>query len=251
MEKNITMRHTVAILFVAVLCLSAQAEQEPESGWDTLTIDVSRLKVWGTQSFRYSTGRRGKNETKAVGAITLTTEMTEEAIILKDNLLLEFKGEAISLKTTHTCLKDSYLTPIRIESSGEGTEEFKSFVATIEGGEAAVSFANGKDGIRSIQEGTITTAAMMRLVTLVPHTPGKAYSFSHSLESEELNLKSECRLIVLQPEAITVGERKVKCTKLKLEGKALRPVFYWVSKDNVLQRVLIDGRKVLELQESE
>lgn len=244
------MRQTVATLIVAVFCLSAQAEQESESGWGTLTIDVSPLKNWGAQSFQYSMRMPGKNETKAAGTISLTTELTEEAIILKDNWVLEFNGEAVSLKIIHTCLKDSYLTPIRIESSGEGTDEFQNFVATIEGGKATVSFANGKDGMRRIPEGTITTAAMMRLVTLVPRTPGKAYSYSYSLESEELNLKSNYRLIVLQPEAITIGEREVICTKLKLEGKTIRPAFYWISKDNVLQRILLDGRKVLELQES-
>ena len=90
-------------------------------------------------------------------------------------------------------------------------------------------------------------AAMMRLVTLVSRTPGKAYSYKYSLESEEMNLKEKYRLEVLPPETITSGERQVQCSKFKLTGGGIHPVYYWVTQDGVLQRVMMDDRKVMEL----
>jgi len=107
--------------------------------------------------------------------------------------------------------------------------------------------SSGRQSVREIPEGTIAMAAMMRLVTLASRTPGKTYSYKHSLESEEMNLKQKYRLEVLPPETITSGERQVQCSNFKLSGGGIHPVYYWVTKDGVLQRLMMDDQKIMEL----
>ena len=115
-------------------------------------------------------------------------------------------------------------------------------------GKAVVRSADRRDKIQYLPDGTITGAALMHLVTLIPREPGRVFSFAHFLESEELNLKKEYRLTVLQTETITCGGRQLSCSKFRLTGGGINPVYYWVSGDGVLQQVMMDDRKVMKLQ---
>lgn len=40
------------------------------------------------------------------------------------------------------------------------------------------------------------------------------------------------------------------CSKFQLTGGGIHPAYYWVTGEGVLQRVMLDERKVIELQES-
>jgi hypothetical protein len=245
-------RKVLVVLQMGLLCTSLQAQEiaPPDEEWSSLKIKLSALKTWGTKQYTYSAREPGGKVAKIIGTIALSTEVTEDAVLLRDSFQITYRGENLSLEMAHTCRKDNFLSPTRIESKGEGSDEVATFVATVTKGKATVHSQDGGNTTREIPEGTITTAAMMRLVTLVPRTPGKTYSYEHSLESEELNLKKKYRLSVLQPEAITIGDSQVECSKFKLTGGGISPAYYWVTKNGVLQRLMMDDRKVIELKDT-
>lgn len=242
-----TMRRALMALPVGLLCAGILAEEGRDTDWSSLKLTLRDLKTWGARHYTYSAREPGGKEVSLSGKVTLTTELKEDAVVLRDSFQVTYKGEKISLDMVHTCRKDAFLSPTRIESEGKGDGEAVTFAATVADGRAEVRRADGRVTTREVPHGTITMAAMMRLVTLVPRTPGKSYSYDYSLESDEMNLKKGYRLSVLEPEEITIGDRKVKCSKLELTGGGIRPAYYWVSEDGVLQRILLDDRKVIEL----
>ena len=241
----------IILAHLALLTSALQAEDttSPETEWGSQNLELDSLKTWGTRHYSFSAREPGRKSASLSGSMTLATEVTPHALILRDNFQITYKGEKLSLKMVYTCKKDNFLSPKRIESKGEGSDEFGTFEATITSGTATIISEHMRKKSRKIPHGTITTAAMLRLVTLVPRTPGLAFSYQYSLEAEELNLKEKYRLLVLQPETITSGNQQVKCSKFKLTGGGIHPVYYWVTEDSVLQRVLIDDRKVMELTE--
>lgn len=251
-RESIMLRNVLIILHMVLLSASLPAQEidTPDKEWGSLEITLSALNTWGTRQYTYSAREPGGKATRIIGTTTMSTEVTEDAVILRDSFQITYKGEKLSLEMVHTCRKDNFLSPTRIESKGEGSDEVASFVATVADGKATVRFQDGRDATREIPDGTITMAAMMRLVTLVPRTPGKSYCYEYSLESEELNLKEKYRLIVLPPETITIGERQVECSKFELTGGGISPVYYWVTTDGVLQRLVMDDRKVVELKDT-
>ena len=246
------MRSFTIILLAVLLSAVGQAEDtaSKDADWGSQDINLSALKTWGTKHYIYSHCNADGEVLNALGTVSLSTELTDDAVILKDKYQIQITpGEVgiASLELIQNCKMDIFLSPTRIESKGEGHEEFATFVATVAKGKAMVREQDGKQSVRDLPDGTITMASMMRLVTLVPGKPGLTYTYKYSLESEEMNLKKKYRLEVLPSETITSGGRQVPCTKFKLTSEGIRPVYYWVTKNGVLQRLIMDDRKMLEL----
>ena len=147
---------------------------------------------------------------------------------------------------TQTCRRDQYLFPTRIECVGKGDEEFQTFKATIKDGKATIKGERNK--VMEIPEGTVTMFAFFRIVTLIPRQAGATYLCNSSLEASEMNLKAGYRVHVIGKETIIREGVSVKCWKISQKGGGNREQFYWVTDDGVLQRVLIDGRKQMDLQ---
>jgi hypothetical protein len=244
----------VKFIFAALqlTVISAIAQEKPiahvRTDWASQELRLSDLKSWGTKRYSFSAREPGRKEPNQLGVISLSTVVTEESIQLRDSWEFDYHGKHQSLAIFHTCRKDNFLTPTVIESKGKGDDELKTFIATVANGKARVRTEDGRETIRQIPQGTITMAAMMRLVTLVSKTPGNSYSFEKALESEELHLKSDYRLEVLQPEELTVGDNQVTHSKLRLSGQSIHPAYYWINEDGSLQRAMFDNRKVMELE---
>ena len=236
------------VLPLLLACAIAGARDEAAAEWDSLNLRLESLGTWGTRHYTYSLRKPGGEGFETLGTISLATRVTGDSLVLHDVYELKMRGAKLRLELTQTCRRDCFLTPVRIESRGEGDDEFGNFVATVADGMATIRPQDRGDRTKRIPPGTITDAAMMRLVTLVPRTPGKTYSYGHSLETSELNLKENYRLTVLEPESIVIAGRAVKCAKFRLAGGGIRPVFYWVGEDGVLQRLMLDDRKIIELK---
>ena len=244
------MRVATIVLLLTLVSAIGQAEDTASQAadWASQNLTLSALKTWGTKHYTYTAREPGGKATDILGTVSLSTELTDDAVILKDKYQMTFRGEKVSLEIIHTCVKDNVLSPTRIASKGEGSDEVATFIATVAKGKAMVRTQDGRQSVRDLPDGTITMAAMMRLVTLVSRTPGKIYTYKHSVESEEMNLKENYRLEVLPSETITSSDRQVECSKFKLTGGGIHPVYYWVTKDGVLQRLMMDDRKVMELE---
>ena len=150
---------------------------------------------------------------------------------------------------TQVCRKDQYLSPLKIECEGKGNDEMPTFKATIKDGQAEIS-GPGR-GLKKIPEGTVTSAAFMRIVTQLPRVDGATYRYAFALEASEMNLKKDYVAKVIGKETIFCDGEPVKCWKISQNGGGIRKQFFWVTEDGILQRVLQDGRKQIDLQTGE
>jgi len=218
--------------------------------WSALELTLSSLQTQGTREYSFSSRSPGEKTTVTIGSVTLATEITSDTVILRDSYQMIYKGKKMSLDMVHTCRKDKFLSPIRIESKGEGNDEFATFVAMIADRKMTVRSKGLDDSVSEFPDGVITMSAMLRLATLLPKKPGSVYTYKYSLESSELNLKKQYRLTVLPPETITCNGQEVMCSKFQVAGGGIHPIYYWVNKQGLLQRVLIDDQKIMELKEA-
>lgn len=240
-------RNVPFVCVLLFLTLPAHAEEAKPLG--SLALDLDRLKRWGTKVYTYEASRPGSSEKTIMGRVVLKTEVTGDLIVLNDRMEISFGGEKLSLDLTHRCKRDNYLSPVRIDSKGEGDDEFGTFVLTIDG-ETATVHSEGREREMELPRNVVTWSAFFRLVTLLPRQEGIRISYPYSLESEELNLKKDFLVECLGPDIVQSGPEGITCTKFRLSGGGNRPAFYWVSDDGVLRQVLIDERGLMRLAEA-
>jgi hypothetical protein len=199
---------------------------------------------WGTKRYKFTLF---KNEEKIeMGSVTLRNKLTRDRVILTDEYLLRFEGKPISLNMTQVCRMDQYLSPVKIECKGKGDEEFPTFKATIKDGQAKIE--GPRDGMMEIPKGTVTSAAFMRIVTQLPRVKGATYRYGFALEASEMNLKKDYVAKVIGKETIICDGEPVKCWKISQNGGGIREQLFWVTEEGILQRILMDGRKQIDLQ---
>jgi len=208
-------------------------------------LNVGKIN-WGTQRYKFTLI---KNEEKIeMGSVTLRNKLTQDRVILTDEFLLRIEGKPISLNMMQVCLKDQYLSPVKIECKGKGNEEFPTFKATIKDGQAEIS-GPGR-GLMKIPEETVTSAAFMRIVTQLPRVKGATYRYGFALEASEMNLKKDYLVKVIGKEIID-SNGPVKCWKISQNGGGISEQLFWVTEEGILQRILMDGRKQIDLQTGE
>ena len=242
--KNKTYR-VLLLSFVSIMGNSIFAEAKPLPDFNAGSMN------WGTQRYKFTLI---KNEEKIeLGSVTLRNKLTQDRVILTDEYLLSIEGKPMSLNMTQVCLKDQYLSPLKIECEGKGNDEMPTFKATIQDGEAKIErklpfkISNSKQ----IPEGTVTSAAFMRIVTQLPRVDGATYRYAFALEASEMNLKKDYVAKVIGKETIICDGEPVKCWKISQNGGGIREQLFWVTEDGILQRVLQDGRKQIDLQTGE
>ena len=242
--KNKTYR-VLLLSFVSIMGNSIFAEAKPLPDFNAGSMN------WGTQRYKFTLI---KNEEKIeLGSVALRNKLTQDRVILTDEYLLSIEGKPMSLNMTQVCLKDQYLSPLKIECGGKGNDEMPTFKATIQDGEAKIErklpfkISNSKQ----IPEGTVTSAAFMRIDTQLPRVDGATYRYAFALEASEMNLKKDYVAKVIGKETIICDGEPVKCWKISQNGGGIREQLFWVTEDGILQRVLQDGRKQIDLQTGE
>ena len=231
---------TLLVFLVFTLGESIFAEAKPLPDFNVEKVN------WGTQRYKFTLI---KNEEKIeLGSVTLRNKLAKDRVILTDEFLLRIEGKPISLNMTQVCLKDQYLSPVKIECKGKGDEEFPTFKATIKDGQAKIE--GQRNGMMEIPKGTVTSSAFMRIVTQLPRVEGATYRYDFALEASEMNLKKEYLLKVIGKEIID-SNGPVKCWKISKNGGGIREQLFWVTEEGILQRILMDGRKQIDLQTGE
>ena len=185
-----------------------------------------------------------------LGSSILGNELKDDRIILTDEYLVRYEGEPMSLSMTQVCRKDQYLSPVKIECKGKGSDEMPTFKATIQDGEAKIErkLPFKISNSMKIPAGTVRSAAFMRIVTQLPRVDGATYRYAFALEASEMNLKRDYIAKVIGKETILCDGEPVKCWKISQNGGGIREQLFWVTEDGILQRVLQDGRKQMDLQ---
>ena len=233
--------------FCVVLFLSFPTHAQETKPLGSIDLDLDRLKTWGTKIYTYEASRPGSSEKTVIGRASLKTEATGDFIVLNDRMEMEVRGKKLTGDLSHRCKKDNFLSPVRIECKGEGDDEFGTFIATINGKKATIS-SNGQEREMELPRNVVTWLAFLRLVTLLPRQEGIRISYPYSLESGELNLKKDFLVECMGRETVQSGQERITCAKFRLTGSGIHPAFFWVNDDGVLHRVLIDGRKLMQLQ---
>jgi len=227
--------------------LPAHAQDAKPLG--TLDLDLNRLKTWGKRGYSFEATGPGSRAKTGEGRVVLKTEVGPDSITLDDTFALIYRGKELSLHLTHQCRKDGSLSPVRIESKGEGDDEFGTFVVTIDGEKATVR-SEDREREMELPRNVVTWSAFFRLVTLLPREKSSRVSFNHWLESDELNLKKDFLVECMGRDTVQSGEEGITCTKFRLTGGGNSPAYYWVDDDDVLRQVLIDERKLIRLRDA-
>ena len=151
----------------------------------------------------------------------------------------------MSLKVKLVCLQDQYLSPVKIECVGKG-DEMPTLKAIIKDGKAKISGEWNKT--MKIPKGTVTSAAFFRILTQLPRVQGATYRYDFAWETGDIYLKRRYIAKVIGKETIIIDGAKVECWKISQNGGAIMEQLFWVSEDGILLRVLMDGRKQMDLQ---
>ena len=230
------------LLFFFALSLSASADPKPLPDFNAATIE------WGAQRYKFTLIKNG--EMIELGSSILGNELKDDRIILTDEYLVRYEGKPMSLSMTQVCRKDQYLSPVKIECKGKGSDEMPTFKATIQDGEAKIErkLPFKISNSMKIPAGTVRSAAFMRIVTQLPRVDGATYRYAFALEASEMNLKRDYIAKVIGKETILCDGEPVKCWKISQNGGGIREQLFWVTEDGILQRVLQDGRKQMDLQ---
>ena len=243
------MKHTFLpiLLFSFFLFISESvfAEAKPLPDFNKETIN------WGTQRYKFTLI---KNKEKIdSGSVTFRSELKGDQVILTDKYLLRHRGKTMSANMKQVCLKDQYLSPVKIECEGKGNDEMPTFKATIQDGEAKIErkLPFKISNSMKIPAETVTSAAFMRIVTQLPRVDGATYRYAFALEASEMNLKKDYIAKVIGKETIFCDGEPVKCWKISQNGGGIREQLFWVTEDGILQRVLQDGGKQIDLQTGE
>ena len=232
---------TLLVFLVFTLGESIFAEAKPLPDFNVEKVN------WGTQRYKFTLI---KNEEKIeLGSVTLRNKLAKDRVILTDEFLLRIEGKPISLNMTQVCLKDQYLSPVKIECKGKGSEEMPTFKAIIQDGEAKISGEWNKT--MKIPKGTVTSAAFMRFITQLPRVQGATYRYGFALEASEMNLKKDYIAKVIGKETIICDGVPVKCWKISQNGGGIDEKLFWVTENGILQRILMDRRKQIDLQTGE
>ena len=201
---------------------------------------------WGTQRYKF-TLIKNKEKIES-GSVTFHSELKGDQVILTDKYLLRHRGKTMSANMKQVCLKDPYLSPVKIECVGKG-DEMPTLKAIIKDGEAKISGEWNK--MMSIPEGTVTSAAFLRIVTQLPRVQGATYRYGFALEADEMRLKKDYIVKVIGKETIISDGMPVKCWKISQNGVGIMEQLFWVTEDGTLQRALMDRRKQIDLLKAE
>lgn len=242
------MKYICLLAAIALFDSRLPAQDAIPKSLGSMQLDLDTLRKWETRIYTYRAKSPGQNVQKHFGTFTLSTDVKSGQIVLVDQLELTYRGEKLSLNLKHECKQDSYLSPVLIESEGSGSDELGTFTLTVDGTDATVR-RKGQMQVIELPKGTVTSWAFMRLVTLLPRQKGSVVVFDHWMESEELNQKRKFQVESLGVDSIHLGDVDVSCTKFRLDGGGNHPAYYWVDESDVLQQVLADGRKLIQLME--
>ena len=161
------------------------------------------------------------------------------------------KGKSLRLLLQEWCKDDAWLSPVKIVSQGEGDDEFGTFTATVSrmAGTTAGKLSavlKGRKVEIEVPEHTATFFGLFEVVRTLPFDKDKVFECA-VLESEELNLKKDRKIVYLGEEELDVAGELMRLHKFEHTGAGRVVACYWLNDKHELLRVLIDGRKELVL----
>lgn len=187
------------------------------------------------------------------GWVHLKAEEKEARIVFTDELLLQpSKDETITIKTSVTCERDEYLSPVRISMDAHTPDDSGSFEGKVKEGRLILS-SGGQKQAQKLKENTVVDFALLRLVTILPRTESYPICL---LELVKPKVKESALVRFDREESIEWGGAKVKARRFIVSDGEDEDRFYWVgaagqlyklqAKDNI-EAVLSDEKRAKDL----
>jgi hypothetical protein len=231
---------------------TAAVADEPPVPLEQVPVDIYRLRDWGRPKYdvymAYTDRQRvadvviTERDMRHVATHSFTTEVRDDEIIFRQ-YWLEPSLKRGGAQVTYHCRKDAFLSLARMEVQRDA----RTYQVDVTDGQFDLEFL-GKTRSGAYPERTLTDAALMRLVTLLPREPGKRYSVGQRTFTPEINVLSGPGSVIecLGPDTITLAKQPHECTKY-----ACGEVLLWVRQaDHRLLRYEVPGWKILVLHEA-
>jgi hypothetical protein len=214
----------------------------------SLDLPLAQLKD-GRQEFEYRMSMPGSSSPpESLGSFVLTTKVEGGKFNFTDRADLQIRGQPYWIEMTALGPVGKELRPEHLTVRGttddlDGkTFEFSAdFTAT-----SATMTAEGKKRQVAVPAGTISDAALYRLVTLLPRRAGFVASYEHFLDASELNMKPGGTITCASAtENVDLGGKPVKTFRFDVTSGDSMFLSLWVDDAGRLVQACLDGRKWL------
>jgi hypothetical protein len=243
---------SLCLLHVVGCFLACALAEDAAQPLASVSVDVYQLKHWGERKFDIYLAKIRKTrvedtaiterELEYMGTHNYSTQVNDDGVVLRQYWVEPSLKRGGAIVTYH-CRKDALLTLARMEVF----RDTKTTLVDVTDNAFELDFM-GKTRSGVFPADTVTDASLLRLVTLLPRTPGKSYTVGHRTNTPEINILGGEQNTVhcLGTETVVIREREMECTKFQC-GTAL----YWVrNSDSMLVRHEVPGWKIMELNET-
>jgi hypothetical protein len=236
---------TAAAAIVSLVGVGVAASENASSviNLADLNIDFSSLPA---QPQTYAVRMQGKSFDRGRpfpfdSTLTLQTNRAGSNVVLNDTL--EFVGRTFSFN--FVCEPEATLTPA--QGSIRMDHAARTISADLVHDDASdtlnVTTQNGRTSAIDFPDDTVTEAALFRIVTCLPRTPGRTYAFSAYCPLNEVRPSTpedagQCTLTCRGQTTIDIDRTPVECTQYvaNFEGD----LTFFVDANNVVRKVLAD-----------
>lgn len=181
------------------------------------------------------------------------TQDPKSPILFHHSIKVHVGGEDIWVDLKTFCRNNDYYSPVVLSSKGQGPGA-ENFLATIDrkrpyGNSPGVLKTAEKPGKKgrtlAVPAHTVTDYVLFEIIPRLPFRKGVVFQFNY-LESVALEMKKGHEILYLGREKIDVRGVSENLHKFVQKGRAISPIYYWVSEKRQLVRVLIDGQSSLQ-----
>ncbi len=213
----------------------------------SLDLPLETLAGWGRREFTYRMLRGGTAQD--MGTVVLTTQVQDGRFTFTDRTDLQWQGAPYWLELSAAGPLRGELRPQTLDVKGttdDGDGATFEFKATFDAASASVD-SKGNAKTREVPAGTLSDAALHRLVTLLPRRKGFVARFERFLDASEMLVKPGGTITCTGQETVEAGGKKVEAWRFDVDGGDGREAFYsaWVDGDGRLLQGCFDGYKLL------
>lgn len=207
-----------------------------------VAINAVALDLAGTERYgirMHASSGNGTGEITFKSHLTVRTRRAGGQIKLEDTW--EIMGRRFDL--AQHCWADANLTLQRCDFAAQRRDARQTAVMQVEGEQAIVTIGERRLEMR-YPSGTVTQAALIRLIPLLPRTAGVAYTFPAYLEALDMRVKTpaegeDYRIVCQGEEAIELEGVQTTCTRFSVITD--RSVDFYVDGRSTLRKIVADS----------
>lgn len=207
-----------------------------------LDLPLERLAAWGRREFRYEL-RQG-TQVQLLGTVTLSTVLERGELVLEDRVDIVLDGAAHwqEVQSTGPLARELRPSGLRVRGTAEDGGAAPELLADLD---ATSLRARVGEATRSeaLPPGTVTDAALWRLLTLLPRRPGFAVRVEHLLLAARLQPLPGATIHCTGVEDVALERGAVAAHRFDATREGQVFLSAWVDDDGRLVQACLDGRR--------